>query len=214
MSRLNAWVPGTILALGAVLNAGLVSRRAGITPLAGDLRTVAVTVLGVTGVDSPVDTAEARVAGFTDYLRRNYTTADGRDFSLYVGYYDEQRQGKSIHSPRNCLPGAGWDPVGRSVIEVDTERHGRIAITRYDLVNEDLRAIVYYWYQGRGRVEENEYKVKFQLLRDAAVLGRTEEALVRIVVPVVGDDVAGADSLALQIAGPLSDDVERVLPQL
>jgi EpsI family protein len=133
---------------------------------------------------------------------------------VYVGYYDEQRQGKTIHSPRNCLPGAGWDPVGKSVVHAQSAVYGTIGINKYELVNEDRRAIVYYWYQGRGRVAHNEYRVKYELLRDAAVLGRTEEALVRIVVPVISNDVAAADALAMQIAGDLADDVERVLPTL
>jgi len=209
-----SWLPGIFLLSGFVLNASLVSRRAGTTPLVGDLQAVAVTVLGAEGEDQPVPEQEARVAGFSDYIRRNYITSAGEEFSIYVGYYDEQRQGKTIHSPRNCLPGAGWDPVGRSVVHADSEVHGRIALNRYELVNEDRRAIVYYWYQGRGRVAQNEYVVKYELLRDAALLGRTEEALVRIVVPVVADDVEAADRLAMSIAGPLADDVERVLPPL
>lgn len=212
MHRFNAWIPGTLLLLGAMLNSALVARRATTTPLAGNLQSVADTVLGAAGIDNPVPEAEARVAGFTDYIRRDYTTADGRAFSLYVGYYDEQRQGKTIHSPRNCLPGAGWDPVGRSVVHAESAVHGTIGLNRYELVNEDRRAIVYYWYQGRGRVAHNEYKVKYELLRDAALHGRTEEALVRIVVMVSNDDVAAADAIALEVAGPLADDVERVLP--
>lgn len=214
MRNWHRWIPAGLLTLGAVLNASLVSRRAGITPLAGDLTTVATTVHGIVGVDNPVDTAEARVAGFTDYIRRSYVAADSTEFSVYVGYYDEQRQGKTIHSPRNCLPGAGWDPVGKSVVYAESKVHGRIGINRYELVNEDRRAIVYYWYQGRGRVANNEYRVKYELLRDAALLGRTEEALVRIVVPVERNDVAAADALAMAIAGGLADDVERVLPPL
>jgi EpsI family protein len=210
----HRWIPAGVLALGAVLNASLVSRRAGTTPLIGNLQTVADTVLGAVGIDSPVDSAEARVAGFTDYIRRNYALDDGREFSLYVGYYDEQRQGKTIHSPRNCLPGAGWDPVGRSVVHAETAAYGTIDINRYELVNEDRRAIVYYWYQGRGRVAQNEYRVKYELLRDAAVHGRTEEALVRIVVEVKNNDITAADVLAMEIAGGLADDVERVLPPL
>ena len=27
----------------------------------------------------------------------------------FVSYYERQTQGKTIHSPRNCLPGAGWE---------------------------------------------------------------------------------------------------------
>ena len=61
------------------------------------------------------------------------------------------------------------------------------------LVNSGQKAVVYYWYQGRGRVESNEYRVKLQLLRDSALRGRTEEALVRVVVPVLGSE---ADAIA------------------
>jgi EpsI family protein len=214
MTNWTRWIPAGVLAAGFLLNSTLVARRAGTTPLAGNLQSVADTVLGAVGVDVPVSEEEARVAGFTDYIRRDFTTDDGRTFSLYVGYYDEQRQGKSIHSPRNCLPGAGWDPVSQSVQTATSDAHGAFQFNRYELVNQNARAVVYYWYQGRGRVEQNEYKVKYQLLRDAALHGRTEEALVRIVVMVRDDDIEAADRLAMELAGPLVDDVERVLPPL
>jgi hypothetical protein len=42
--------------------------------------------------------------------------------------------------------------------------------------------------------------------------GRTEEALVRIVVPVHGSDVATADRLARVLVSPLVADMDRVLP--
>ena len=57
-------------------------------------------------------------------------------------------------------------------------------VNRYLLKPDSHRALVLYWCQGRGRVEANEYIVKWDLLRDAAVRRRTEEALVRIVVPI------------------------------
>ena len=214
MRKWHRWLPAVLLGLGAVLNTALVSRRTGVTPLVGNLAVVADTVMGVTGADIEVSADEQRVAGYTDYLLRNYVTEDGREFSIYVGYYDEQRQGKTIHSPKNCLPGAGWEPVGQEVRMIATGPYGSVGVNRYELVREQDRAIVYYWYQGRGRVAHNEYRVKYELLRDAAVHGRTEEALVRIVVPVLGDDVEAADRLALELAAPLVADVDQVLPQL
>lgn len=214
MPDLHRWIPASLLIAGAFLNSTLIARRAGTTPLAGNIATVADTVLGVAGVDVPVSEDEARVAGFTDYMRRDYVLPDSTQFGLYVGYYDEQRQGKTIHSPRNCLPGAGWDPVGQSVVTISTENHGEVGINRYELVNGQARAIVYYWYQGRGRVAHNEYRVKYELLRDAAIHGRTEEALVRIVVPVEEDNIAAADELALRIAPTLVGEVDRILPAL
>ena len=113
---------------------------------------------------------------------REYRRDSAQLFTTYVGYYDKQVQGKTIHSPKNCLPGAGWEILNTSSIALPgAEKLGQV--NRVLLANKGTRALVYYWYQGRGRIESNEYKVKWNLLRDAALFGRTEEALVRIVVP-------------------------------
>jgi EpsI family protein len=95
-----------------------------------------------------------------------------------------------------------------------------VAINRFLLANGGARALVYYWYQGRGRVEANEYRVKWHLLRDAALHGRTEEALVRIVVPLPGGvpptalaaHLARADTLAVRVAAQLLAEVALALP--
>ena len=42
-------------------------------------------------------------------------------------------------------------------------------LNRYTLKNQGALAVVYYWYQGRGRIVANEYAVKWNLLRDAAL---------------------------------------------
>lgn len=213
MRKWQMWLPGSLLTVGVLLNGTLVSRRSGVTPIAGNLQTVADTIMGVPATDIRVPPDEERVAGYSDYIVHEFQIADGRMLNIYVGYYDEQRQGKTIHSPRNCLPGNGWEPISREVVQVPSERFGSVGINRYELVREQERSIVFYWYQGRGRVAHNEYLVKYELLRDAALRGRTEEAIVRIVVPVIGNDVEAADRIGRQLAGPLIDDVERVLPQ-
>jgi hypothetical protein len=70
---------------------------------------------------------------------------------------------------------------------------------------------VLYWYQGRGRVAANEYLVKWDLLRDQALYGRSDEALVRIIVPVTGSEDA-AYNRAVNIAAGLVPAVDRALP--
>jgi EpsI family protein len=131
-------------------------------------------------------------------------------FSVYVGYYDRQVQGKTIHSPKNCLPGAGWEGVSAREEQLQVGS-GRVPVNRYTLVNSGSKAVVYYWYQGRGRVESNEYRVKLQLLRDSALRGRSEEALVRVVVPVLGSE-ADAAELARRVSARLVPEMFRVLP--
>jgi EpsI family protein len=86
-----------------------------------------------------------------------------------------------------------------------------VNVNRYVLGKGASTALVYYWYQGRNRIASNEYLVKWDLLRDKALRGRSEEALVRIVVPFKGA-VAEADSLATKVAVALIPEIERGLP--
>ncbi len=147
------------------------------------------------------------------FINRDYQLPGGPDFNIYVGYYDEQHEGKTIHSPKNCLPSQGWEPVQSGTVTVDAAS-GPVVVNRYLIVLGSASSVVYYWYQGRGRVAHNETRVTWDLFRDAVLRGRTEEALVRIVVPVANQNVAAADSLAGRIAPGLVDDVYRVLPTL
>ena len=213
MREWQRWVPGTLLTVGCLLNATLLARRATSTPLAAPIASVAVTSLGSTGTDIPITPEEQRVAGMTAFILRGYEPANQPAYSIFVSYYDEQRQGKSIHSPKNCLPGAGWEPVESQAVVLQTTA-GPVTVNRWLLAMEGKSAIVYYWYQGRGRVAHDEFRVKFDLLRDAAVHGRTEEALVRIFVLVDSRDVAAADAVARAAAMPLVADVNRILPPL
>src|SRR5690606_4577549 len=162
------------------------------------------------GYDQVISDEEQRVAGMSDYILRVFTRDSLVAFSVYVGYYEQQTQGRTIHSPRNCLPGAGWEALsaGREPVAIGADT---VLINRYELANGDAHALVYYWYQGRGRVESSEYKGKWDLLRDAALTGRSEEALVRIVVPINGS-IEDPDALARQIAQEMVPAVERRLP--
>lgn len=207
--ELRVWVPAAILGLGALLvTLGTTRQRA--MPLSAPLATIPVTLGEYQSRDQALTAEEQRVVGMSSYLLRNFARDSQPAFSIYVGYYDQQLQGKTIHSPKNCLPGAGWEPLaaGRATIATAT---GTATVNRYLLVNRGQRALVYYWYQGRGRIEADEYRVKLQLLRDSALRGRTEEALVRVVVPVTGDE-REATELASWVAGQLLPAVGRVLP--
>ncbi len=208
MSRGVRWVPAAILILGAVLATwGVRAQRA--LPLRAPLAaTVPSEIEGRVGHDAALSEAEARAVAVTSYLVRNYSApgdSAAAGFSLYVGYYDQQAQGRTIHSPKNCLPGSGWEPLASSP-ETLTTAAGPVTVNRYLIQKGQERALVLYWYQGRGRVAWNEYLVKWDLLRDAALKRRSDEALVRIVVPVT-DSQAGASRVAAAAA-------QRVIPAL
>ena len=118
------WAPAALFLVGAGLVTGLVAPQQDI-PLQAPLASVIPDRYeGFQGVDQGVSEAEAQVAGFSHYLLRTYAppgAAEADWFSLYVGYYKSQMQGKTIHSPKNCLPGAGWEALSSQTqtLEVD-----------------------------------------------------------------------------------------------
>jgi EpsI family protein len=130
--------------------------------------------------DVPLTDDVVRVLGVDDYVSRTYTSASGEPANLYVGYYASQRQGDTIHSPQNCLPGAGWQPVESARTSLDVEG-ATLPINRYVIERGLERQVVLYWYQGRGRVVANEYANKLWLMVDAARLRRSNGSLVRII---------------------------------
>jgi EpsI family protein len=138
------------------------------------------------------------VLGVDEYLNRTYRT-DKAIVGLYVGYYQSQRQGDAIHSPLNCLPGAGWEPISRTYLPVTVETSPggptrEISINRY-LIRKGLETqVVLYWYQSQGRVVANEYASKVYMVWDAIRSNRTDAAMVRVVAPVLRQGASDADA--------------------
>lgn len=145
--------------------------------------------------------------GVDDYVNRHYIDSAQVPLSLYVGYYAQQRQGDTIHSPRNCLPGAGWQPIDarRQVLA------GGATVNRYVIQKGIDTQVVLYWYQGRGRVVANEYANKALLMLDAARIRRTGGGLVRVIRPVTTTVDAAAAELT-RFADALLPHLTRHLP--
>lgn len=213
--RVLTWLPVAVLGLGALATFSAHGQHA--MDLRAPLEVAVPEFLdGKRAQDVQISKAEQRVAGMSDYVMRVYSQAGNlsdqvaASFSVYVGYYASQTRGRTIHSPKNCLPGAGWEALTASQVAIQTP-NGPVMVNRYILQREKQRALVLYWYQGRGRVEANEYRVKWNLLRDAAIKGRSDEALVRVVVPAPrSEDEALA--VATRVAEKLVPAVNKSLP--
>jgi EpsI family protein len=137
-----------------------------------------------TGEEQPLQDQVLRVLGVSDYANRYYSSLAQAPVQLYVGYYASQRSGDTIHSPKNCLPGAGWDPVqsGYATITIPGDRP--IVVNEYVIQQDQNKQLVFYWYQGRGRVIASEYASKFWMVADAISRNRTDGALVRVITPM------------------------------
>jgi EpsI family protein len=150
------------------------------------------------GVDHGMEDNILKVLKVTDYMMRTYAPKpgvgeagrDGRPtrshVGLYVGYYQSQRTGATYHSPKNCLPGAGWQFAETGQVTVTVPGKGPITINKV-LIEKGLdKQMILYWYQDRGRIIASEYWAKAYLVWDAMTRNRTDGTLVRITVPVVG----------------------------
>jgi EpsI family protein len=165
--------------------------------------------------DPPLAQSVLDVLKADDYLTRTYYQPDRSLAGLYVGYWQSQRQGDAIHSPLNCLPGAGWEPTAHGTLALADPRNaeGTISVNRYVIQKGLDRELVLYWYQSRGRIVASEYWSKFYLIADAVRFNRTDGAIVRVITPIAADVADGSDSAERATAVGASF-VKVLLPRL
>jgi EpsI family protein len=183
-SRLFLLASVTVIA-AAGLRASATQRP---VPLRQPLSTIPLSLDEWSGHDlPPFDAATAAVLKADEYVSRSYVRRSSEAADLYIGYYESQAQGDTIHSPMNCLPAAGWQPltIGRTeILAGDT----RIPVNRYIVQKGTDKRLVLYWYQSHGRAVASEYWSRAYLAVDALRLHRTDAALVRVITPIRGDE--------------------------
>jgi EpsI family protein len=147
-----------------------------------------------------------------DYLLADYVGADRSAVNLYIAYYGSQRKGQSVHSPRSCLPGGGWQMRVFGQRELPGIRYNGqpVRVNRAVIELGNQRSLVYYWFVQRGRIITNEYAVKWYLFWDSLTRQRTDGALVRLGMPLPSTaSMAHADEELTAFAAAISP----VLPQ-
>lgn len=142
------------------------------------------------GTDIPLDKDTLEVLGPGDFLVRNYSDP-GSDLplvDLFLAYFPSQRAGDTIHSPQNCLPGAGWTPESNDRIILSPPGHAPFPANRYVVARYGARKLVLYWYWAHDRGVASEYWAKFYLVKDAIHMNRSDGALVRIMADMLADE--------------------------
>jgi EpsI family protein len=169
------------------------------------------------GQESPaMESKILAVLGVDDYIDRVYYNTELFPASLYVGYYKSQREGDAIHSPLNCLPGAGWNPVESGYISLPVNGNSTIKINRIRIVKGIDEEVVLYWYQSHGRVIASEYWAKIYSVLDALHTNRTDAALVRVICPVPGTGAEAemnAEKNAVEFVKALFPCLSQFLPR-
>jgi EpsI family protein len=162
------------------------------------------------GTDLAMEKEVLDVLGPGEFLLRDYDTSDKAELptNLYIAYFPSQRTGDTIHSPKNCLPGAGWAPVESSRILLALPGHSPFPANRYVISQAGARQFVLYWYWAHDRGVASEYWAKFYLVKDAIHMNRSDGALVRITTPMLPGETPDA---AQQRILPFTSDVVPLL---
>jgi EpsI family protein len=143
-----------------------------------------------------LDLESVNLLKVNDYVIRRYVDRDGRTLWLYIGYWATQRKGAQIHSPRNCLPGGGWEPIEASRLVVTLPApYAAIEVNRYLIQKDRDQQVVLYWYQSQGKAVAGELDAKIEMVRSAITRNRTDGALVRVSAPVSDGVAETTDSL-------------------
>ena len=131
-----------------------------------------------------------------DYLMRRDQDPSGRSIFLFIAYWDSQRKGAQPHSPKNCLPGAGWEPLEAAMVTIPLPRPlAPITVTRYLIQKDRDQQIVFYWYQSQGKAIAGEVAARVQMVRGSILRHRTDGALVRVSSAVYGSVQDTSDRL-------------------
>jgi EpsI family protein len=198
---------GMVLILHARGNTDLI-------PLSEPLSQLPRAIAGWTGSDMPIDQETLDVLGAGDFLSRVYTRSGGtQPVGVFIGYFPTQRTGVTIHSPKHCLPGAGWAFESSQYVDLKDADGKAHRVGEYVIGNGENRQFVIYWYQAHGRSVANEYLAKIYLVADAIRTNRTDGALVRVIVPIDrGQDGSAAKARAEEFAAQLAPMLPRFIP--
>jgi EpsI family protein len=172
-----------------------------------------------TAQDIPLTDDTLEVLGKGDFLNRVYTlqqngsAAPQPPIGLFIGYFASQRTGQTMHSPQNCLPGAGWTFESKKYTEIQ-DINGKTYNVNADVIsNGEVKQFVIYWYQAHGRSVPNEYIAKGYMVADAIRSNRTDGALVRVITQVMpSESLQTAKDRAIRFTQQMAPNLPRFVP--
>ncbi len=197
-ARLTQFTPAVGIASAAVVVVAvggmLAPARVDAAPERSDFTRLSMSEGAWTGRRDRLDGVYLDALKLDDYVLADFSAHGRPPVNLYVAFYNSQRKGESAHSPRSCIPGGGWRMREVTSRNVALGGLGTIAVNRVVIERGDVKQVVYYWFDQRGRVLTNEYLVKWYIFWDSLTRNRTDGAMLRLTTPVfAGQTEADAD---------------------
>jgi len=207
-----------VLVLAGALSTMTIQGRDELVPDVPRLAAFPLLVGGWRGFESAVDPEQLKTLKTDAAIMANFQSAEERaPVSLWIAYYGSQRGGRSVHSPRTCLPGGGWEILNLDSVMLDGVRAdgASVPVNRTLIRLQEQRQLVYYWFVQRGRLLTNEYAVKWYIFWDSITRNRTDGALVRLVTSVEPGEAGleQADERLQRFAREIDPKLNYFLPQ-
>jgi EpsI family protein len=175
---------------------------------------------GWTGTDSVLDQQTLDILGPGEFLVRDYENASPPQpqpqpwINLYIAYFPTQKAGDTIHSPNHCLPGAGWVPTSREVVQITRPDGSSFPVNRYVVSKSGDRELVLYWFQAHGRVVASEYWAKYYLVSDSVRMNRSDGGLVRLLSPMLdGESPDAAQARVMKLGSQFLPLLDSYIPR-
>jgi EpsI family protein len=149
----------------------------------------------------PLDLDYIWTLRFPQYANRPYRL-DGQTVDLFIGYGDRADRSRSLLSPKNALPGRGWEVEDRSFARLDS---WGTQVERVVARSGSRRILTYHWYEGMDSQAREALRALFAT--DQSPLWRSQRPrVIRIGTPVGGGapEEAEADSRLMAFAGVLA----------
>jgi len=142
------------------------------------------------GKEERFDQAVYDLLGVDDSYLANYYDHDSSLVQLYIGYYESQKEGQQIHSPKNCMPGSGWNITETSLDDITLKGNAskKIKVIKLLLEKDNQKQVVFYWYQSNGRFISSEYSQRIYMVIDSITKHRTDGSFIRLISPVINND--------------------------
>lgn len=167
------------------------------------------------GVASVMERQYLDALQLDDYLLADYSAVEKVPVNLYVAYYLSPKKGRSSHSPRQCIPGGGWEITSFEPLRLNqrSDMTKALDVNRLVIQKGGHKQIVYYWFKQRDRWITSEYGVKFYLFWDSLTRHRADGALVRLVSGVnPGETETMVDARLQAMAGLVTPLLDRYVP--
>lgn len=179
---------------------------------AADFSSIPLVLDGYVGVERSMDQATSDVLRATNTSMRNYRGPDGSEIDLFIGYFRSQKFGSSIHSPKHCLPGGGWQIRSNRPHLLELDPYLTTQVNNLIIEFGGRQMVMFYWFETRSGATRNEYGLKFDLFTNALMMRPTDAAFVRVTVTAGDGDPALATAQAEAFLATFCPYIKQALP--